>query len=312
MEVKILSVCIPTYNGEKYIDECLNSILNQSISVDFEVIIVDDSSTDNTYEIVKKYANKDVRIKVFQNQTRLGLVKNWNKCFYYASGNWIKFLFQDDVLKPTCLEKMLNKTSNSDFIICEREFIYEKDVLPYIKDWCENQCLRLRNISHEEFITPKFISDQIIKRCGCNFFGEPTSVLIKRELCFNYPFFNYNMVQICDLEYWTRLSTNIGLVYIPEELVSFRVHSNSASSNNNSNNSFRSSKIDYLILLHEYLYDSQYLNFRELTNCEDFLENEINKQINDILIIINNDLNKKKYVLDLINIYPNFRKIFNL
>src|ERR1700709_90296 len=92
-----LSVCIPVYNGERYLDECLRSVRDQT-HADFEVVIVDDCSTDGTRDVVGHHAAQDERIRLSVNAHNRGLVGNWNRCLELASGEWIKFLFQDDVL----------------------------------------------------------------------------------------------------------------------------------------------------------------------------------------------------------------------
>src|SRR5579863_4981502 len=99
----VISICIPTYNGEKYLSECLYHVLNQTYS-NFEVIICDDCSTDNTTEIINSYQQKDNRIKIFRNERNLGLCGNWNRCVEHSSGKWIKFIFQDDWMNDNCLE----------------------------------------------------------------------------------------------------------------------------------------------------------------------------------------------------------------
>lgn len=76
---------MPTYNGATYLKQALESALRQTFG-DFELLVVDDNSTDGTLNIVREYAEHDSRIKVFHNQARLGLAKNWNHCLELASG----------------------------------------------------------------------------------------------------------------------------------------------------------------------------------------------------------------------------------
>ena len=77
-ELKKISVVMCTFNGAKYLAEQLDSILAQSYS-NIEIIVVDDCSTDNTFEILKNYQPKDSRIQVFQNSKNLGFVQNFSK-----------------------------------------------------------------------------------------------------------------------------------------------------------------------------------------------------------------------------------------
>ena len=80
------SICLATYNGEKYIQELLNSILCQ-IDINDEIIVSDDYSTDNTLTIIRSF--NDFRIKIFMNQGKRGVVNNFGNALKYASGDYI-------------------------------------------------------------------------------------------------------------------------------------------------------------------------------------------------------------------------------
>src|SRR5438552_8302595 len=118
-----VSVCIPTYNGAAYLTDCLDSVVSQTYS-SFEVLVVDDCSADASAEIARTYARRDSRIRVFVNETNLGLVGNWNRCVQLARNEWIKFVFQDDLIRPECLERMLAVAveSGKPIVSCAREF----------------------------------------------------------------------------------------------------------------------------------------------------------------------------------------------
>ena len=89
-----ISVCIATFNGEKYISSQLDSILNQVVPV-HEIIISDDMSTDNTIEIIKNCNNPI--IKIFINKERLGVAKNFENAIKHANGDFIFLCDQDDI-----------------------------------------------------------------------------------------------------------------------------------------------------------------------------------------------------------------------
>jgi len=280
-----VTISIPTYNGALYIEECLESAISQTFS-DIEIVIVDDCSTDGTFEIAGKYAGLDKRVKVFRNNTRLGLVGNWNKSIQYSTGEWIKFLFQDDFLYDNCIEKMLNAVRSTQagvtdsFVVVERNFVIEEGVEDNLRQFYENSVITLNDMFRgKSHILPEEFSEAILKGgVGLNFVGEPTSVMIRREICFQYSFFNRNLIHLCDLEYWTRLGTNEGLVYIPEVLSDFRVHNRSASAYNHAHRRFQLECLDKIILLHDYLYHPYYLNLRKTADSETilskYLENE--------------------------------------
>ncbi len=277
-----VSISIPTYNGALYLEECLESAIRQSFS-DIEIVIVDDCSTDETFEIAGKFARRDNRINLFQNKTRLGLVENWNKAIQCSTGTWIKFLFQDDYLNKDCVKEMLNAAEKTEtgvvakLIVGERNFVIEKGVAEHLKDFYENSVTTLHDVfPGRSKILPDEFSKAILKTgVGLNFVGEPSSVMIKRDTCFHYSFFNPNLIHLCDLEYWTRIGTNEGLVYIPEQLSGFRVHALSASAHNHANNHFQLDRLDKIVLLHDYLYHPSYENLRKTPNAEIALSNHL-------------------------------------
>jgi glycosyltransferase involved in cell wall biosynthesis len=114
MNIPKVSVCLPTYNGgnKDFLQTAINSILNQSFQ-DFELIIVDDCSTDQTREIIKSYLGDNLggnrpfnnKIKYYENEINLGLFPNWNKCLNLARGEYITILGQDDLMNSDNLLK---------------------------------------------------------------------------------------------------------------------------------------------------------------------------------------------------------------
>src|SRR6185369_11714393 len=102
-----VSVCIPTYNYAAYLAETIESILAQNFA-DFELLIIDDNSTDDTRAVVEPYAQQDPRIRFSVNPKNLGMVQNWNHCLAQARGEYIKYVFGDDLLaSPDTLGRMV-------------------------------------------------------------------------------------------------------------------------------------------------------------------------------------------------------------
>ena len=99
-----ISVLIPVYNREEYIAECIQSALDQTYS-NFELIIVDNQSSDGTWEICSKFALNDDRIRLFQNVVNIGPVRNWKRCIEEASGVYGKILFSDDLMSRDFLKQ---------------------------------------------------------------------------------------------------------------------------------------------------------------------------------------------------------------
>lgn len=111
-----VSVIIPVYNAKNTISEAIDSILNQTHQ-NFEIVIIDDGSTDNTESILKKYMNKEEKIKVY-TQVNQGVSKARNNGIKKATGKYITFLDADDLYHPTFLEKMYNRIKKNESDIC--------------------------------------------------------------------------------------------------------------------------------------------------------------------------------------------------
>lgn len=111
-----IDILLPTYNGEKYIGQQLESLLRQSYK-DIRIIIRDDNSSDKTKEIVEEYLAKDSRITLINDEDKnLGLVKNIERLLEYSDANYIMYCDQDDVWFQTKVEKMYNQISKEQNI----------------------------------------------------------------------------------------------------------------------------------------------------------------------------------------------------
>lgn len=113
MHKKLVSILIPVYNREKLIKETVLSALSQSYE-NFEVIIVDNQSTDDTWSILKQLSLQDKRIKIFQNEINIGPVKNWMRCINEAQGVYGKILWSDDLIAPDFIEKTIPFLENNN------------------------------------------------------------------------------------------------------------------------------------------------------------------------------------------------------
>jgi glycosyltransferase involved in cell wall biosynthesis len=119
-----VSILIPVYNREKYIREAVVSALNQTYK-NIEVVIVDNKSTDDTWNILKNLAKGDQRIKIFQNGINIGPVKNWKRCIDEATGKYGKILWSDDLIASEFLEKtipFLEEDNDIGFVYTGTEF----------------------------------------------------------------------------------------------------------------------------------------------------------------------------------------------
>lgn len=204
-----VSVLIPAYNYAQYLPEAIDSVLAQTY-VDFELIVVDNCSTDNTEEIVNNYAKNDARIKFVQNQENIGMYRNYNQALLYASGKYIKFLNADDKFEPTLLEKFVNVLENDttiSIITSYRQFFGSKnDILqPRYKGRIEAKTAILASLRHGNWI------------------GEPTTVMFRRSNL-NLGLFDISLLMFADQDMWLR-HLRVGDLYIIDEVLSFfRIH----------------------------------------------------------------------------------------
>ncbi|MCA9950670.1 MAG: glycosyltransferase family 2 protein [Anaerolineales bacterium] len=113
-----VSIGLPIYNGENFLEETLNSLLAQTFT-DFELIITDNASTDNTQTICQGYAARDGRIRYYRNTENLGASGNYNRAFELARGEYFKWAAHDDLLAPQFLEKTVAVLdANPDVVLC--------------------------------------------------------------------------------------------------------------------------------------------------------------------------------------------------
>ena len=125
-----VSVIIPVYNTEQFLADCLNSVLAQTFA-DFEIIIVDDGSTDNSAAIIEEFAQKDSRI-VKVRQENKGLSEARNAGIAIAKGNWLTFVDSDDAVVPIFLERLIEitKKNKTDITCCSSETFVDFATLP--------------------------------------------------------------------------------------------------------------------------------------------------------------------------------------
>lgn len=115
-DIKKISVVMCTYNGEKYLREQIDSILNQTYPI-YEIIIQDDCSTDNTWNILEDYALTNSVFRIFRNEKNLSVYLNFFSAFQKAKGEWIAISDQDDVWFPEKIETYVYHTKGCDALL---------------------------------------------------------------------------------------------------------------------------------------------------------------------------------------------------
>lgn len=169
-----ISVCIPTFNGDRTIEETLRSVLNQTFS-DFEIVICDDSSTDKTLQIVAQF--DDPRIIVSKFEKAPNPAANWNRAVRLCRGQYVKVMGQDDVLYPQCLEmEMRAFTKYSDiapvFVFSNRDIILESG-------FKLKRSNLFRRTGFQSVGRNKALRS--VLRSGRNTIGEPVAVTMRRD-----------------------------------------------------------------------------------------------------------------------------------
>lgn len=115
-----ISVIIPCYNSQKYLSACMDSVLAQTFE-DFEAILIDDGSKDNTLAIARRYAEKDSRVRVLAKENG-GVAAARNLALEHAQGEWVTFVDSDDLLPPDALDTLLSGVNDGvDLVVCAHE-----------------------------------------------------------------------------------------------------------------------------------------------------------------------------------------------
>ncbi|NET45453.1 glycosyltransferase [Okeania sp. SIO2B3] len=227
----LVSICIPTYNGENFIRAAINSALSQTYS-NLEIIISDDNSTDKTLEIAKSLQseNPQIEFRIICHQN-YGLVGNLNFCISQVRGKYIKFLFQDDLLEKSCIEelvKIAEQDSEIGLIFSRRRVILEsgaeknstciaayRGTQDLHKDWSN-----LKTIQSGKDL----LLDPNLMKYRLNKIGEPTTVLIPKTVFEKIGLFDSSLTQVLDIDMWFRIMGNYKIGFVDKDLSQLRIH----------------------------------------------------------------------------------------
>ncbi|MCQ2504605.1 MAG: glycosyltransferase [Saccharofermentans sp.] len=217
MSDKLVSICIPTYNGGQFIRETLESI--KALTYDnIEVIVTDDCSADDTLDICREYDF----VKIFINEERQGLVGNWNMAVSKSSGYYIKVIGQDDLLAPNSISKQveaLEQNPSASISIGDALVINQDSEVLLTRSLYKKDCL----INGETFARKSLWSR--------NIFCEPANALYTRSAAQKAGPYSKDFVYVPDWDYGIELCLQGDLCYIAEPIMSFRISSNSETSN---------------------------------------------------------------------------------
>jgi hypothetical protein len=214
-----VSVCIPTYNGAVFVAQALESVLAQTLT-DFELIIVDDCSTDATLEVVRGCV--DTRLRVIENSQRLGIPGNWNRCLATARGEYLCVFHQDDIMLSHNLERkvqMLDANPAIGFVHSAVEVMREGSAPQPLGDWVED--------AQKDFVQEGAVYFRKLLLggdCVC-----APAVVARRERVMELGGFDEDLGYACDYAMWMKLCVSGKVGFVAQPLIQYRWHQENAS-----------------------------------------------------------------------------------
>lgn len=299
MSLPLISVIIPTYNQEDYIAGAIESAIIQGYE-NKEIIVLDDCSTDSTYEKASEY-RRHAGVRVLRNAKNLGVPANWNKAISLAKGSLIKPLFGDDLLLQGCLEQLyraIEGIEDAGFVFCRRNILYKRAD----KDKVINTYLPTIIYQDEVFRSRDTLSRgelaSLVFPFMMNIIGEPTTLLIRKEVFDTVGLFDDQFAQLVDLEFYVRVSRKYEIKSVPHILCSFRVHPGQLS---NENLKQAVHLRDYALLRERYMREKKFWPFRlKVFIYQTIFQNEtafmklLNKYVTSYLLQMYRYIRKKK------------------
>lgn len=226
--MKTVSIITPVYNHEKFIRDTISSVLNQTYQ-DWEMLIVDDCSTDNSWKIIQEYAEKDKRIRAFRNEKNKGLISNWKFLIDNSRGEHVAFLEGDDVFNEKNLEekmKIFEQYPEVGMVYCNFEVIGESNE-SIINNFYKKLKIKTyinQKIAEEEYLYSNYLfstySQIMIKKSVLSISGYPRSLDL-----------NEKVFLPSDWDFNFRISTKNKIYFLDDILLRYRKHSKNSSAN---------------------------------------------------------------------------------
>ena len=204
--MKKISIVLPVHNGEKYISQAIESVLQQSYE-NWELIIVNDCSTDGTSRIINDYEKKDTRIRVYNNDKNLKLPATLNVGFGYAKGEYFTWTSDDNILLPQFLEVLKRYLDDNTQV----DFVYSD----YIGIDSEGNELGIRHMLEPENMLYK-------NSVGASF-------LYRRKIYDEIGGYSPEWFLVEDYEYWLRVYKQYRMMHVDDVLYQYRFHEQSLS-----------------------------------------------------------------------------------
>lgn len=216
----LISIVVTSYNYEKYLKDTINSIINQTYQ-NWEMIVVDDASTDSSVEIIQEFTQKDDRIMLIRNEQNLGLAKSLQKGVNAASGEWIAFLESDDMYAPDNLEKkaeIISQYPDIALIFNDVELFGNTKTLKLKQENCEKE--------HEKLKDKIYPTNIFYDLCVTNKILTFSAVLVNKTKLLNCDF-NTPVDKLLDWWLFLPLARKHDFYYIHEKLTKWRMHDDS-------------------------------------------------------------------------------------
>jgi glycosyltransferase involved in cell wall biosynthesis len=254
----LVSICIPTYNGGRFIDAALASAAAQDYP-NVEVVVVDDASRDETLERLHSWRGGHLRLVV--HRTNRGHNATWSETVERARGKYLKFLHQDDELRPDCVSRMvgaLEKSPGAGLAFSRRKLRFEGVPAEGQAEWIrrngrlEAEFRRLKPVNRGMDLFREWFESGF----GANWIGEPSVVMVRRNCLERVGGFATHIRQATDVDLWMRIAARFDVCYIDDELATFTVGATSLSVRNRMS---RATWLDRLWLLEGLGYDAELL-----------------------------------------------------
>lgn len=210
----MITVIMPAYNTEKFIGEAIQSIIDQTFT-DFELIVVDDGSTDGTLAIIQTYVEKDNRVRLIQN-AHGGACKARNDAIKEARYDWIASMDADDVAAPNRLERLWQAAQADPEVVVWGSYMHQINV-----DSKVIGVIQVGPTSKEKFHNLDRTRNPIMV-------VNPTA-LFKKEVALQVGLYDERLPAGQDIELWDRMAAHGPVVVIPEYLLKYRLHGSSIS-----------------------------------------------------------------------------------
>jgi glycosyltransferase involved in cell wall biosynthesis len=250
-----------------YLRSAVDSALRQTYA-DFELLIVDNVSTDGTYDIAQEYARKDARVRVVRNDRNIGANPNFNKCFDLAHGTWLKFLCADDLLAADCIERAMAAVRPGPLVVnCMEEFILPPDMDPQVRVlhetyWREHSLRLFRRFPNQPYISATEFADLVAEDPTANCISAP-SCLIHRQGWERFGRYRLDLITLNDWDLCARVGVHFGVINVADAVTHYRVHGASLSDLLVSQRPYKMDVLCPLIIRHDAVYHADYAPVRE-------------------------------------------------